>query len=201
MRDRNSSQLSNSEGCVYQSKQAPDLLDERGSTVKNFILGIAFTLLALVAGTLGYLLLGFADVRGDAPPSQLEAALMRRVVHASVRRQAPEAANPFPPTNETLISGGKIYRGECSGCHGLPGKPEKHSNVLFPPAPELPVVGTEYSEAQVFWVAKHGVRHSGMFANGLWDSDERLWKTAAYIKRIKSIPPEVNAALEGQKDD
>jgi mono/diheme cytochrome c family protein len=169
--------------------------------VKNFLLGIGFALSVLIVGALGYLLLGFADVRGDVPPSRIESALMGRAVHASVRRQAPEAANPFPPTNEILIAGGKIYRGECSGCHGSPGKPEEHPGVLFPPAPNLPVVGTEYTEAQVFWVAKHGVRHSGMFANGLWDSDEKLWKAAAYIARIKSISPEVSAALENQKDD
>jgi mono/diheme cytochrome c family protein len=169
--------------------------------VKNFLLGIGFTLLVSIAVALGYLLLGFADVRGDVPPSRFEGALMKRAVHASVKRQAPEAVNPFPPSNETLITGGKIYRGECSGCHGSPGKPEGHPGVLFPPAPDLPVVGTEYTEAQVFWVAKHGVRHSGMFANGLWDSDEKLWKAAAYIARIKSMPSEVNSALESQKDD
>ena len=169
--------------------------------MKNFLLGIGFALSVLIAGAFGYLLLGFADVRGDVPPSRLESALMSRAVHASVRRQAPETANPFPATNGTLIAGGKIYRGECSGCHGSPGKPEQHPDVLFPPAPDLPLVGTEYTEAQVFWVAKHGVRHSGMFANGLWDSDEKLWKAAAYIARIKSIPSEVNAALESQKDD
>ena len=169
--------------------------------MKNFLLGIGFALSVLIAGAFGYLLLGFADVRGDVPPSRLESALMSRTVHASVRRQAPETANPFPATNETLIAGGKIYRGECSGCHGSPGKPEQHPDVLFPAAPDLPRVGTEYTEAQVFWVAKHGVRHSGMFANGLWDSDEKLWKAAAYIARIKSIPSEVNAAIESQKDD
>jgi hypothetical protein len=30
-----------------------------------------------------------------------------------------------------------------------------------------PTAGTEYTEARVFWVAKHGVRRSGMFANDL----------------------------------
>ena len=53
----------------------------------------------------------------------------------------------------------------------------------FPPAPHLPTLGTEYTEPQIFWVAKHGVRRTGMFANGLWDSDEKLWKAAAFIKK------------------
>jgi hypothetical protein len=56
-------------------------------------------------------------------------------------------------------------------------------------------VGTEYSEAQVFWVAKHGIRRAGMFANGVWDSDQELWAVAAYIKRINNLPPRVKEEL------
>ena len=97
-------------------------------------------------------------------------------------------ANPFPPTDENLIAGGKIYLNECAGCHGEPGKPYKYPGVLFPPVPNLPAKGTEYTEAQVFWVAKHGVRRSGMFANGLWDSDEKLWKAAAFHKKDQVAP-------------
>jgi hypothetical protein len=69
--------------------------------MKGFILGILFTLSVLVVGGSAYLLLGFAEVRGDLPPSRLESAFMRRAVHASVRRQAPEMANPSRQPRET----------------------------------------------------------------------------------------------------
>lgn len=169
--------------------------------MKNFILGVLCTLLVLVLGGLGYFLLGFAEMRGDLPPSRLESELMRRAVHASVRREAPEVKNPFPPTDENLIAGGKIYLNGCAGCHGNPGKPYKYQGVLFPPAPLVSSVRTEYTEAQVFWVVKHGVRLTGMFANGQWDSDENLWKVAAFLTRIGSLPPEVSAALEEKKSN
>lgn len=168
--------------------------------MRNFLLGVVFTLAVLITGGLAYLLLGFAVVRGDLPPARWEAALLQRAVHASVRREAPDAANPFPPTDENLIAGGKIYLNECAGCHGALGKPEENSGALFPPAPHLPTAGTDYTEAQVFWIAKHGVRRTGMFANGFWDSDEKLWKAAAFIKRIKSLPPSVSVALQEKKN-
>ena len=112
---------------------------------------------------------------------------MTKSVHASVRSRAPDLPNPVAPTEENLIAGGKIYLGECSGCHGAPGAPDSEStpDVLFPPIPQFPKVGTEYTEAQIFWIAKHGIRLSGMFANGKWDSDEKLWTMTAYIARIK----------------
>ena len=162
--------------------------------MKNFLLGILFTLVVLAVGAYAYLELGFAEVRADIPPSNWERALMFSAAHASVRRRAPEVPNPVPPTDENLIAGGKLYRNECSGCHGTPGKPEA-GDVLYPPIPQLPVTGTTYTEAQIFFVAKHGVRLSGMFANGKWDSDQKLWTIAAYIKRIKSLPPQVEQEL------
>ncbi|HZQ96015.1 MAG TPA: cytochrome c [Candidatus Sulfotelmatobacter sp.] len=120
---------------------------------------------------------------------------MRLAVHASVRRQAPKVSNPVAASEENLIAGGKIYLNECAGCHGTPGK-SSEPDSLNPAAPRLARVGTEYSEAQIYWVAKHGIRRSGMFANGLWDSDQKLWTVAAYIFRIRSLPPRVAQEIE-----
>jgi len=162
--------------------------------VKNFLLGVLFASLVLVVGGLAYLRLGYAEVRADIPPGSRETALLFSSVHASVRRRAPELPNPVSPTDENLIAGGKIYRNECAGCHGTPGKPDS-GNALYPPIPQLPIAGTTYTEAQIFWVAKHGIRLSGMFANGLWDSDQKLWTVAAYIKRMNSLPARVQQEL------
>jgi mono/diheme cytochrome c family protein len=159
--------------------------------VKNFLFGVLFTMVVLVVGGFLYLRLGFAEVRADLPPGWVDSALMPSAVHASVRRRAPKIPNPIPATDENLIAGGKFYLEGCSGCHGAPGKPDESSDSLYPRVPQLPTAGTEYSEAQIFWVAKHGIRYSGMFANGKWNSDEKLWTMAAYIKRIKELPPKV----------
>lgn len=162
--------------------------------MRNFLSGAVFTLFVVILGAFAYLRLGFAEVRADIAPSKWERALMFTSVHASVRRLAPEIPNPVASTDENLIAGGKIYRNECAGCHGTPGKPDL-GDVLYPPIPQLPVTGTDYTEAQIFWVAKHGIRLSGMFANGKWDSDQKLWTAAAYIKRIKSLPLRVEQEL------
>lgn len=163
--------------------------------MRNFLLGVVTTLMVLAVGGFVYLRSGLAEVRADRPPSRFEAYLMSSAVHASVKRHAPDVANPVPPTDENLIAGGKQYLGECAGCHGTPGKPDRFPHSLFPDAPQFPVIGTAYSEAQVFWVAKHGIRHSGMFVNGLWDSDEELWRLTSYVKRMNALPPRVQEEL------
>lgn len=164
--------------------------------MKNFLLGVLFAILLISLAFFAYLRLGYAEVRGDIPASRFEAMLLTSAVRASVRRQAPEIPNPFPPTDQNLIAGGKIYLAECSGCHGElePGKGGSAS-ALVPPPPQFSTVGTGYTEAQLFWIAKHGIRRSGMFANGQWDSDDRLWQVAVFLKHIHSLPPNVRAAI------
>ena len=163
--------------------------------MRNFLLGVVVTIVVLVAGGFLYLRLGFAEVAADLPPAAWEKSLMSAAVHASVRRRAPEIANPIPPTDENLIAGGKSYLGGCAGCHGTPGKPEAPGDELYPPIPQLPSAGTEYTEAQIFWVAKHGIRRTGMFANGKFYSDQDLWMMTAFTKRIRDLPPHVREEL------
>lgn len=163
--------------------------------MKNFFLGVIVTLAVLAIGGFLYLRLGLTEIRGDLPPSGLESYVMYRAVHASVRRNAPEIPNPVSATDDNLIAGGKIYRNECSGCHGNFAHPGHTGDTLFPPVPQFAAGGTEYTEAQIFWVAKHGIRRTGMFANGKWDADQKLWTVAAFIKRIGSLPPQVQEAV------
>jgi len=165
--------------------------------VKNFFAGVVVTLLVLALGTFAYLRLGWAEARADLPPSSSEVSMMRSFLHASIRREAPNVSNPVPPTDENLIAGGKLYLQACAGCHGIPGKPfGGHGPILYPPIPELPVVGTDLTEAQVFFVAKRGIRYSGMFANEVWVKDADLWAVAGYIKRMNSLPPAVKQAMD-----
>lgn len=167
--------------------------------MKNFMLGLLAGMALLAGGAILYLRLGFAEVRGDLGPSAFETRLMSAAVRASVRREAPEIPSPIAPSEENLIAGGKLYANNCAGCHGSIASSENTGDSLFPPIPQLHKTGTQYTEAQIFWIAKHGIRRTGMFANGKWSSDKDLWTMAAYIKRIRELPPTVQQALEPKK--
>lgn len=160
--------------------------------MKNFLAGFLAGAIVLILGVLGYLGLGFVDVRSDVSVSGPLARLLDSGIHSSVRRTAPKAQNPLPPGDETLIAGGKLYLNDCVGCHGEPGKPPSNFGATFyPPAPQFPVVGTRYSEAELFWVAKHGIRRTGMSAQGSSYKDESLWQIAAFISRFPNVPSRV----------
>lgn len=165
--------------------------------MKNFIVGALAAIVLLTAVALGYIWLGFAAVGADAKPSAWETGIMDSAVHASVRRRAPSVQNPVAPTDETLIAGGRLYLGDCVGCHGAPGKPASTYGVTFyPPVPQFFVIGTRYSDAQVFWLAKHGIRRTGMFPEGPYYTDTELWTLSAFVTRSMTLSPNVLKGLK-----
>jgi len=170
-------------------------LEWTGYFVKLYALGFLAALALIVIGGCVYLECGFADVRSDENPPSWESGLMSSAVHASVRRGAPKLQNPFSPTDERLIVGAKLYLNDCVGCHGAPGRPPSDFGATFyPRAPQFPQIGTRYSEAEVFWVAKHGIRMTGMYPQGPYYSDDELWSLAAFITRANNLP---SAVLNG----
>ncbi|MDQ1408268.1 MAG: hypothetical protein QOJ41_3 [Acidobacteriaceae bacterium] len=131
--------------------------------MKNFLAGLLLGVIMLGFATLVYLNLGLADIRADAPMPRWVARLLYTGIHASVRRSVSEAQTPSPDGDDTLIAGGKLYLNDCAGCHGEPGKsPSEFGLSFYPPAPQFPHQGTDYSVAEVFWIAKHGIRRTGM---------------------------------------
>jgi len=73
--------------------------------MRNFILGIIFTILVLVIGGIGLALLGFLPTRANTAPPPMEVRLAMSALDNSVDRHAPRANNPAPPSDENLIAG------------------------------------------------------------------------------------------------
>lgn len=158
--------------------------------MKGFVLGVIFTLLALAAGGFAYIWMGLADVRADQPSSQLESYVVSTAVHSSIRHNAPELRSPVPPTDVNLITGGRMYVEQCARCHGAPSAEPKDAS-----APPLHTMASDFTESQIFWVAKHGIRWAGMPANGLSEDDEDIWALAGYIRRSNRLPQHVKEEL------
>jgi mono/diheme cytochrome c family protein len=160
--------------------------------VKKFLLGFLTGLLLIFLAIAGVLATGLVDVRADATISGWMSRLMYSATHASVRRHAPAQSSPLPESDDTLIAGGKLYLNDCVGCHGEHGKPPSEFGATFyPPAPQFPSPGTAYEASQVFWIAKHGIRRSGMSAQEFSYADRDLWALAAFIGRFPNLPPDV----------
>jgi mono/diheme cytochrome c family protein len=124
---------------------------------------------------------------------------MRSAVHASVARSASRIQAPSPRNlEETIVEGGKLYFEGCAGCHGTPGKIEEDLSH-YPPVPQLAQVGTRYSEPELYWVIKYGIRNTAMSAYGPFYSDKQMWALASFLGRIDRLAPAVLERIQAKK--
>jgi mono/diheme cytochrome c family protein len=163
--------------------------------MRNLVLGVLTAFVLLPIGMLGRFALGFSEIRGDPKPSKWESVIMGSAVRASVRRSAAGIANAATADHETLVAGERLYVAGCAGCHGELGKPFQEDHDHFPPVPQLPYVGTQYSEPEVYWIVKHGIRMTGMSAYGPFYSEQQLWSLSAFVHQINNLPRDARVAV------
>ena len=156
--------------------------------------------LVLMGGALvglGLAKLGLFAINADAEPSSLEKKIFPMAVHASVARHATEQAATDPPSDEDLLTGAEIYKAMCAQCHGqLNGRPSTLGASFYPPTPQLPGHATAYSQGQVFWIVKHGIRNTAMPAWRNLLSDDDIKKVAAFVKQMDGLPPSPDQAAK-----
>jgi cytochrome c553 len=161
----------------------------------GFLAGAAF--LALSATVVAWS--GLLDVRADARIPSWFVSWYATSVHRSVARQASSVSQLPPATEADVIEGGTLYLSDCVGCHGEPGKPPSDFGATFyPQVPQLASAGTTYTETQIFWVAMHGIRRTGMGAQAASYSDEKLRLLAAFISRIHTLPPHILKEIQAR---
>jgi thiosulfate dehydrogenase len=170
----------------------------KSKTIKTLVLGAlaAYVFAALVL--VSFAKLGVLPVQADVSPSALEATLLGSALHASVARHAPNNGNPMAASEDNLVAGAKLYRQMCSRCHGLSKDSDNiYGRSFYPPAPHLGLKRTSYTDTEMFWIIKHGIRNTAMLAWGNLLSDEEIWQVVTLLRGFDSLPDSVTLELVG----
>jgi mono/diheme cytochrome c family protein len=158
--------------------------------MRGFVLGILFTLIALVAGGWWCLKQGYVDFAADQKPSAAEEKISMDAVDASTDRRAPEGKNPVEPTEANIAAGAQLYLDHCAGCHGLPSNPASvFARSFNPPVPEFFQDAPDMSDRQNFYIIQNGVRWTGMPAWNKTLSDTQIWQLATFLANVEKLPP------------
>ena len=158
--------------------------------MKRRILAILIAL-ALAAAVV---IVGVNQIRLDAlqEPGQVETLLATVVKQLLVRRSSREGIPPAPTNlQESIAEGDKLYGIDCSMCHGPDGHTLSDSGRwMYPRAADLtsPEV-QQYSDRELFWIVKNGIRLSGMPAFRRVESDEHIWNLSNYVRTLRGGAP------------
>jgi mono/diheme cytochrome c family protein len=116
--------------------------------------------------------------------SKARRLLIRR---ASQREQIP----PAPADRDASVEeGDKLYGTECADCHGLDGKtPTDEGRWMYPRSANLiSPDAQQYSDRELFWIIRNGIRLSGMPAFARVETDEHIWNLIHYLRKLPSGP-------------
>ena len=169
--------------------------------MRNILSGAVLMLVILLLSALAVMRLGLMPVNADGAHSMLEARIMPRVLHASIARHASGDTNPISVNEENLKAGVSTYKAMCARCHSTPaGNSSVYGQSFYPPAPQLLGGMSNYTDSQLFWVIKHGIRNTGMPAWGAMLSDDEIWQIVSLLKNSQDLPPSVETEWQESKN-
>ncbi len=90
------------------------------------------------------------------------------------------------------------YTKACQSCHGAPGRKSDPWMYIYPATPSLTdiaVVG-KWTDAELFWIIKNGIKDTGMPALGPTHGDEEMWGVTAFVKQLPNTSPEEYVLME-----
>lgn len=165
--------------------------------MKNFLLGIIFTILVMLAVAAILATQGYINLGADQTPSALETKVAMAAIDAWAARNAPKQANPQAPTDENLVAGARIFLNHCAGCHGLPANTNStFPKSFYPPVPEFFKDAPDMPENENFFIIQHGVRLTGMPAWNKTLNENETWQVATFLSHINKLPPAAQKELQ-----
>ena len=155
----------------------------------------AVVLLTALVGS-AVIFTGAYDVAATTPHWPVTERLINT---ARVRSIKARATGIQPPATfgaeQSLMMGTEHFAAHCAVCHGAPGVPKGDiAHGLYPPPPDLAASTKLYSDGELFWIIKHGIKMTGMPS---WadHSDEEIWATVAFLKKLPGMTEQEYARL------
>jgi mono/diheme cytochrome c family protein len=134
---------------------------------------------------------GLYDVAATTQHWQLTHTLLETAMRHSVRLRARDIAEPPLADERMALRGAGCFRDKCVQCHGAPGVAQGDVGKSMQPLPGPLVDAPRHWRArELYWVARHGIKMSGMPAWQFRLADQELREVVAFMQRL----PDLNAA-------
>ena len=162
-----------------------------GHTLRTAGWTVLIVLVIIVFGVLATVFLGAYNVAATEPHTGLTRAMLNTLQQRSVGARADDVGDPPPLDSAAMQEAWSHYPGMCAVCHGAPG--EERGEIgkgMTPTPPRLERMADEWTDREIFWILKHGIKLAGMPAFGETHSDDELWALTAVVGQLPELSPE-----------
>ena len=155
-------------------------------TVQKVIL----SLIVLVLAAIAFVWSGMYDISATTPHWGITSHIIEIVRERSIDVRSNKIQVPNLNDAKYLKSAISHYHGMCRLCHGAPGyDPEEFAEGFYPAPPSMTSgeIQEEMGSAEIYWIAKNGIKLTGMPAFGPTHSEEQLWGMVALAEKLSSL--------------
>ena len=163
---------------------------------RGFIVSAGITLIAVVLLVVLFVLSGVYDVAASRPHWSPTTWIIKLTLHRAVSFHSILVDAPPPQDPDLIRLGAAHYQGGCAQCHGAPGEVQnpivKH---MLPAPPDLRKAVQDWSDKELFWIVKNGLKFTGMPGWTAPQRDDEVWAVVAFLRELPGMEPERYRAL------
>lgn len=160
----------------------------KASGIGGFVAGVAATIAAGAAVLLGMVYSGAYNIAATEEHTSFVRWVFDTTFHNSVEGRTDGLTAPETATAAVMAAGAREYKQTCQHCHAGPGvERAEWAAGMRPRPPHLTETAAEWEPEEVFWLAKHGAKMTGMPAFGPTHDDETLWSIVAFVKALPGM--------------
>ena len=157
----------------------------------TLVIGAAIAIAVIVPlGALAFIKSGIYNVAASKPHTTFTEWVTHETMIHSVRSHAKGIEAPANVTAAQVKSGFCTYDTHCVACHGASGVARRQwAGGLEPQPPYLIDAGSRWKPRELFWIAKNGIKMTGMPSWRDSLSDRQIWEVVAWLEASRQLPP------------
>jgi cytochrome c553 len=160
--------------------------------LRHLLIGAAIALAVVVPlAVLAFVKSGLFNVAASHPHTKFTEWITHETMIHSARRHGAGTFMPARFTTPQVVGGFCTYETHCVACHGGPAiAREQWVNGMEPAPPYLLDVTQVWTPRQLFWIAKNGIKMTGMPSWKDTMSDRQIWDVVAFLEEMRRLPPQ-----------
>lgn len=140
---------------------------------------------------------GAYNVAASAKHFYITDRLIKLVLWRSIDTHSTGIEAPPPLAGRGLARlGGLHFVTGCEPCHGGPGRPQSPIVTgMYPAPPRLAGKVEGWSDAELFWIVRHGLKFTGMPQWAGTGRSREVWPVVAFLRALPGMTPAAYGAL------